>query len=81
MISRVIGVNLPNAKSPFYILFYKKKTLMYIYKHSIRTRLQSGPKNMAKNCEKQGLYLTPQAMYNQFKRPYAGSVSEPLLYL
>ena len=25
---------------------------------------------------KTALYLTPQAMYNQFKRPYAGSVSE-----
>ena len=31
--------------------------------------LQSWPKNMA-------LYLTPQAMYNQFKIPSAGSVSE-----
>ena len=30
---------------------------------------------MAK-LQKMVLYLTPQAMYNQFKRPSAGTVSE-----
>ena len=37
--------------------------------------LQSGKKLMAKLL-KMALYLTPQAMYNQFKRQSAGSVSE-----
>ena len=37
--------------------------------------LQSGKKLMAK-LQKMVLYLTPQAMYNQFKRPSAGTVSE-----
>ena len=38
-------------------------------------RLQSWKKLMAKR-QKTALCLTPQAMYNQFKRPSAGSVSE-----
>ena len=37
--------------------------------------LQSWKKLMAKR-QKTALCLTPQAMYNQFKRPSAGSVSE-----
>ena len=37
--------------------------------------LQSWKKLMAKR-QKTTLCLTPQAMYNQFKRPSAGSVSE-----
>ena len=38
-------------------------------------KLQSWKKLMAKR-QKTALLLTPQAMYNQFKRPSAGSVSE-----
>ena len=37
--------------------------------------LQSMTKLMAK-WQKTALSLTPQAMHNQFKRPYAWSVSE-----
>ena len=37
--------------------------------------LQSWKKLMAKR-QKTALCLTPQAMYNQFKRPSAGIVSE-----
>ena len=37
--------------------------------------LQSWKKLMAKR-QKTALCLTPQAMYNQFKRPSTGSVSE-----
>ena len=32
--------------------------------------------NLWPKLRKTALYLTPQAMYNQFKRPSAGSVSE-----
>ena len=32
--------------------------------------------NLMANRQKTALCLTPQAMYNQFKRPSAGSVSE-----
>ena len=33
-------------------------------------------KNYIGNCENTALSLTPQAMYNLFKRPSAGSVRE-----
>ena len=33
-------------------------------------------KKIMDNCEKRRCALTPQAMYNQFKRPSAGSVRE-----
>ena len=42
---------------------------------SIKLKVQSWKKLMAKR-QKRALCLTPQAMYNQFKRPSAGSVSE-----
>ena len=38
-------------------------------------KLQSWKTLIAK-LQKIALYLTPEAMYNQFKRPSAGSVSE-----
>ena len=46
------------------------KSYEYQLKH-----LQSWKKLMAKR-QKTALCLTPQAMYNQFKRPSAGIVSE-----
>ena len=61
----------------FYTYFFRKcyeevdlKKVIIIF-----LNLQSWKKWMAKR-QKTALCLTPQAMYNQFKRPSAGSVSE-----